>query len=213
MARKSSILGKISSKLEGLDIDIYKIDEEMLKEIHLAFYDISDERNDSYTYHFLPDIVFIVLFSVLSNCKEWDEIYEFANIHYNWFKKYLKLPCGIPSVSTFQRIIAIISPAELESILVNIILSTLKDYEEIFKIEKEKDITSLDGKVCNKSKRSNSINGKIKSVNAMSAFSSRYEVALTTMFIGEKTNEIPEAQKVLKTMNLKKTIVTLDSLQ
>lgn len=212
MAKKSSILHEISSQLEGLNIDIYNIDEDMLKEIHLAFYNISDDRIDSYSYHFLPDIVFIVLFSILSNCNEWDEIHEFAIVHYEWFKKFLKLPAGIPSVSTFQRIMAIISPKELENILVNIILTTLKNYEEIFNIEKEKDITSLDGKTCNKSKRSNTANGKISSVNAMSAFSNRYEVALTTAFIAEKTNEIPTGPKIIKMLNLKDVIITADAL-
>lgn len=212
MAKKSSILSEIGKELQKLNINIYKIDEEAIKEIHLSFYDISDTRHDSYTYHFLPDVVFIVMISMLSNCKEWDEIYEFAKIHYKWLKKYLKLPGGIPSISTMQRIMAIIEPSELEPILVNIILTTLKEYEEIFKIEKEKDIISLDGKTCNKSKRESTIKGKIKSVNAMTAFSSRYEVALTTAFIGEKNNEITTGPEIIKKLNLKDVIITADAL-
>lgn len=212
MAKKSSILREISEQLGKIDINIDNIDEETIKEIYLSLYEVTDERHDSYTIHFMPDIIFIVIFSVLANCKEWEEIHDFAEIHNEWFTKFLKLPGGIPSISTLQRIIAIIEPGELEVILVNIILTTLKEYEKILQIDKEKDILSLDGKTCNNSKRQNSKNGKVKSVNAMSAFSNRYEVALATAFIGEKTNEIPTGEKILEKMNLKDVIVTADAL-
>jgi predicted transposase YbfD/YdcC len=107
---------------------------------------------------------------------------------------------------------AIISPEELEGILVNIIITTLKDYEEILKINKDKDIVALDGKVCNYSKRQSSKNGKVKPVNAMSAFSNRYEIALNTAFISEKSNEIPTGPDIIKKLNLKDVIVTADAL-
>lgn len=212
MAKSSSIIKEISTQLNDLNINVLEIDKEILKEIHLSFYNLSDERHDSYSIHFLPDIVFMSLFSILSNCKDWNEIHEFCKIHYNWFKQFLKLPCGIPSISTFQRIMAIISPEELEGILVNIILTTLKNYEEILKINKDKDIVSLDGKICNYSKRQSSKNGKVKSVNAMSAFSNRYEIALNTAFISEKSNEIPAGPDIIKKLNLKDVIVTADAL-
>lgn len=212
MAKKSSVIKEISEQLNNLNIDIFEVDEEELKEIHLSLYDLTDERHDSYTVHFLPDIVFMVLFSVLANCKEWEEINDFAEIHKEWFAKYLKLPGGIPSISTFQRAMAVVEPSELEVILVNIILTTLKEYEDILQLGKEKDIVSLDGKTCNGSKRQNSKNGKVKSINAMSAFSNRYEVALTTAFIGEKTNEIPTGEKIIEKLNLKDIIVTADAL-
>lgn len=212
MSKKSSIINEISEQLNELNVDIFEVDKEVLKEIHLSFYDLTDDRHDSYTLHFLPDIIFIILFSILANCKEWGEIYDFAEIHKEWFSQFLKLPGGIPSISTLQRIIAIIEPSELEVILVNIILTTLKEYEEILQIDKEKDIVSLDGKTCNGSKRQNSKDGKVKSTNAMSAFSNRYEVALTTAFIGEKTNEIPMGEKIINKLNLKDVIVTADAL-
>lgn len=214
MAKKSNTINKISEQLSELNINLFRIDDEVLKGMHLSFYDLSDERHDSYTVHFLPDIVFIVLFSVLSNCKEWEEIHDFAEIHKEWFSKFLKLPAGIPSVSTLQRTMAIIEPSELEVILVNIILTTLKEYEKILQTKEtqEKEILSLDGKVCKKSKRTTSINGEIKSINAMTAFSNKYEVALTTIFIEEKTNEIPTGEKIIEKLNLKDVIVTADAL-
>ena len=125
MAKKSSILREISEQLGKIDINIDNIDEEVIKEIYLSLYEVTDERHDSYTIHFMPDIIFIVIFSVLANCKEWEEIHDFAEIHNEWFTKFLKLPGGIPSISTLQRIIAIIEPGELEVILVNIILKKI----------------------------------------------------------------------------------------
>ena len=73
------------------------------------------------------------------------------------------------------------------------------------------DILSLDGKTANGSEI-NTKNGKIKKINAMSAYSIKYNKTLATEFIKEKTNEIPTGPKLLKRIDISDMVITFDAL-
>ena len=105
-----------------------------------------------------------------------------------------------------------IDPKDLETICVEFIYEKTSEIERKIHIENKKDIISLDGKEINSSGRSNSISGKIDNIQAMSAYSSKYDMTLATEFIEEKTNEIPTGPKLLSRLNLENTIITFDAL-
>lgn len=52
----------------------------------------------------------------------------------------------------------------------------------------------------------------IKALQTLNVFSNDYRICLAQKFIGEKTNEIPAAQEILRIMDLKGTIVTADAM-
>ena len=54
--------------------------------------------------HFLIDIVAIAVCAVICKCETWEEIAEYGELKEQWFKKFLKLPQGIPSHDTFRRV-------------------------------------------------------------------------------------------------------------
>ncbi|MEG1820828.1 MAG: hypothetical protein RR201_01105, partial [Malacoplasma sp.] len=64
-------------------------------------------------------------------------------------------------------------------------------------LKNKRDILTLDGKNCNGSGGESSKVGKIKSVQAMTAYSNKYDMPLATEFTDEKTNEIPTAPILL----------------
>ena len=140
----------------------------------------------------------------------------FARKHYDWFKKFLSLNAGIPKAVTFKRVMSVINPNEVEPILVNFLLKTLKQYQNILndksKYSNEKDVYAMDGKSCNSSGRNSSKTGEIKSIQAMSIYSNNFGICLATEFIEEKTNEIPTGPKLLSLLNLENIIVTFDAL-
>lgn len=176
---------------------------------------LEDKRQYGYVIHSLEEILIVTILALLANCNNFVEIHLFAEQHYNWLKKYLDFSYGLPSISTFKRVIAIIEPKELEEICNEVFFKFLKAYKEkyLFKdinIEIE-DINSLDGKTVNNSKR-NTRDGEIKKTNAMSAYSIKYDRCLATEFIGDKTNEIPTAPKLLSRLNVKNIVFTFDAL-
>ena len=62
----------------------------------------------------------------------------------------IALNAGIPKAITFKRVMSIINPKEIESILVNFLLKVLKQYQDILKdkskYSNEKDIYAKIGR-------------------------------------------------------------------
>lgn len=214
MAKKSSLLKEIGNIVnENNDnINVFDINFEILSLLNKKMMNLEDKRNGSYDLHYMNEIVIIVFLSLLSNCDEWTQVYMFSVQHENWLKQFLKLPYGLPSISTIRRIMAMVDPKDLEIICVEFIYDITSDIEKELHIENKRDIISLDGKEINSSGRNNSLNGKIENIQAMSAYSSKYEMTLATEFIEDKSNEIPTGPKLLSRLNLENTIITFDAL-
>ena len=222
MPRISKELQEFKKILE-LDEQEYLNDEDLENyDLHLliksfeeeASY-ISDKRHFSYVIHSLEEILITTILALMANCNTFVEIHIFAEVHYEWLKKYLTFADGLPSLSTFKRIISIINPKELEEICNEVFFKFIKSYNNdlLYKdINLEiRDINSLDGKTANSSNR-NTRDGEIQKTNAMSAYSIKYDKCLATEFIGDKTNEIPTAPILLSRLNIKNVIVTFDAL-
>ena len=222
MPRVSKELQEFKKILE-LDEQEYLNDEDLENyDLHLliksfeeeASY-ISDKRHFSYVIHSLEEILITTILALMANCNTFVEIHIFAEVHYEWLKKYLTFADGLPSLSTFKRIISIINPKELEEICNEVFFKFIKSYNNdlLYKdINLEiRDINSLDGKTANSSNR-NTRDGEIQKTNAMSAYSIKYDKCLATEFIGDKTNEIPTAPILLSRLNIKNVIVTFDAL-
>lgn len=105
--------------------------------------------------------------------------------------------------------IAIIKPKELENLCNDIFLKYIENKKNIYNFNDLiiNDILSLDGKTANGSEI-NTVNGKIKKINAMSAYSIKYNKTLATEFIKDKSNEIPTGTKLLKRIDITNMIIT-----
>src|SRR5438093_13009293 len=53
--------------------------------------------------HLLLDIVVIAICAVIADCDDWSDIAQFAQKREPWFRRFLKLPGGIPTHDTFER--------------------------------------------------------------------------------------------------------------
>ena len=220
---------RISKELQEFKKILELDEQEYLNEEDLENYDlhlliksfeeeasyISDKRHFSYVIHSLEEILITTILALMANCNTFVEIHIFAEVHYEWLKKYLTFADGLPSLSTFKRIISIINPKELEEICNEVFFKFIKSYNNdlLYKdVNIEiRDINSLDGKTANNSNR-NTRDGKIQKTNAMSAYSIKYDKCLATEFIGDRTNEIPTAPILLSRLNIKNVIVTFDAL-
>ena len=220
MSKISKELTEFKKILEEDEIETYK--NETIEELDLDFlidyiYDnefiLEDTRHYGYTLHSVESIILIVIFAMLSNCNTYKEIELFINVHYEWLIKKLKLDYGVPSISTIRRVVSMINPKELENLCNEIFFKYIEEKDNIYNDENLKivDIYSLDGKTANGSEV-NTVNGTIKKINTMSAYSIKYNKTLATEFIEAKTNEIPTCPKLLSGLNLKDIVVTFDAL-
>ncbi|MFB9121394.1 transposase family protein [Bergeyella porcorum] len=68
------------------------------------FSDIEDFRIVNKYNHLLSDILLIGLFTYLSNGEDYEDMVLFAENHSDFVREYCKLPNGVPSHDTFNRV-------------------------------------------------------------------------------------------------------------
>lgn len=104
-------------------------------------------------------------------------------------KRYLELPKGIPFHDTIQRFF-ILRPDELQKMLVTI---------------------AADGKkIRNTARKNNPEVVQSRNPNEFNVMSTEWGLCLSSTRINEKSNEIPEMQRVIKQIDCRSCIVTED---
>lgn len=225
MPKKSTKLQKLASSVNEMIEDMEKDSEfDMLffKIMSDKLTGLTDERQQTKVKHQMSDIIGIVFFAVLSDIDEWYEMEMFAIDHRDTLKQYLSLENGIPSHDTLERVFAIIKEEELQEILVQVlkdmVMKATKEMDEPLYTNEElgieiSDIIAIDGKETRNSGKKYSITEEDRrNLNELNVQSTEYGITLSSTRINEKSNEIPEAQKVLRTLDLRKCVVTADAL-
>ena len=160
-----------------------------------------DPRQQAKVKHLMRDIIAIVFFAELASASEWIEIYLFAVRHEEVLRKYLTLPHGIPSHDTIQRVFGVVSAACLQEFRAQwneIMAGSVGD-----KIRK---ILALDGKTQRGNGTAEEKANHIVSAVDDSGF------CLGEVLVDTKSNEITAIPELLKSLNIKGHIVTIDAM-
>jgi predicted transposase YbfD/YdcC len=160
-----------------------------------------EPRQQAKVQHLMKDIIAIVFFAELANASEWIEIYLFALTHEQILRKYLALPNGIPSHDTIQRVFAMVAPDFLQEFR--------KRWNEV-----------MSGNIGSEIRKILSIDGKTQRGNGSSEQKANHIVSavdndgfcLGETLVDEKSNEITAIPELLKTLNVKGHIVTIDAM-
>ncbi len=163
---------------------------------------IEDPRQEKKVRHSLKDILVIVLFATLANADDWVEISLFAHWNQDFLRKYIELKNGIPSHDTIQRVMAMISPDVIQQLYVKWQELLNRNEGEILK-----KIICIDGKTM----RGNRRNGE-KPSHVISAWSKEDGFCLGQKAVKEKSNEITAIPELLKKLQIKGQIVTIDAM-
>ena len=67
---------------------------------------LHDPRVVGRTKHLRIDLLVMALCGVIANCDDWPDIALFARQRENWFRRFLRLPGGIPAHDTFEHVFA-----------------------------------------------------------------------------------------------------------
>ena len=217
MAKKSTRLEALHKAFEENRIspDTVELNDSLIRDIKKYADAVPDYRHPSYVRHPLGDIIMIVFFAVLGNADEWGEIESFAKRKEKWLRKYLELPCGIPTDDTYRIVMGNINTEHFYQAAVQLLIHTIEGIVSLTGKEEElheKSIVSVDGKESRGSKRKSGECGEVKALQTLNVYSNDYGICLAQKFINEKTNEIPAAQELLRLMDLKDTIVTADAM-
>ncbi len=162
---------------------------------------IPDTRAERGKKHKLIDILFIILCSVISDGEGIGDIVNFATHREKWLRKYIELPCGIPSYPTFRRVLQILDPKELQK--------GLMSWTESLRSATSGQVIALDGKTLRHS--FDTWSGQ-KSLHLLNAWVTDNGLAIGCEKVEEKSNEIPAAPVLIEKLSVKGHIVTLDAM-
>jgi len=217
MSKKSTKLQALNETFQenGISAETIEWNDELIRNIKKTADAVPDYRHPSYTRHLLGDIIMITLFAMLGNANEWGEIESFAKKKETWLRKYLELPCGVPTDDTFRLVIGTIDTQHFFRVVVQILIQTVDEIIHLSGKEENlhtRGITAVDGKESRGSKRKGNGEEGAKALQTLNVYSSDYGMCIAQKFIKEKTNEIPAAQELLELMNLSGMIVTADAM-
>jgi predicted transposase YbfD/YdcC len=167
--------------------------------IKTYFAPLKDPRVRKRTQHRLIDILAIAICGVIANCDTWAEIVDFGTTHADWLKRFLKLPNGIPSQDTFERVFARIDPVGFSSCCVNWVRN-VSDLIGVAHI-------AIDGKTLRGSDSST-----LGPLHLVSAWATEAKLTLGEVAVEGKSNEIKAIPELLNLLDLKGTLVTIDAI-
>ena len=164
------------------------------------FAELSDPRVEGRSDHLLEEILLITIAAVLSGADSWNEIEDYGKAKQEWLGSFLRLPEGIPSHDTFNRVFSLLDPAELETCFLGWVSSIAQMTAG--------EVVAIDGK----SLRGTREGGKKTLVHMVSAWANSNNLVLGQQRVDEKSNEITAIPKLLKVLELSGTIVTIDAM-
>ncbi len=172
----------------------------MTEKLRSALDQIDDPRRELGRKHFLNDILVISIIAIISGAETWNNIEDYAKIKESFLRSFLRLPHGIPSHDTFNRVFSIIDPEQFEKCFIDWFQSTVK-------IEMGEFI-SIDGKTIRGAKSK----GKKSPFHIVSAWASKANLVLGQVMTDEKSNEITAIPQLIEILDLKETVVTIDAM-
>jgi len=162
---------------------------------------VKDPRINRTKLHELLDIIIIAICGVICGADDWVGIELFGKAKIDWLKTFLKLPNGIPSHDTFGRVFAALNPQEFES--------SFMEWVQAISQLTQGQVIAIDGKQLRGSRDSGA--GK-NAIYMVSAWATENQLVLGQRKVDEKSNEITAIPKLLKLLEIKGCIVTVDAI-
>lgn len=129
------------------------------------------------------------------------DMVEYGNEKEEWLRERLSLKNGIPSHDTFNRVFQLIEPEELKACLASDGARLLEQLEG--------SLINLDGKkIRGESPKSRGNDGLF----ILSAWVSEYRVCIGQEKVQDKSNEITAIPKILDSIDIKGSIVSIDAI-
>ncbi len=162
---------------------------------------IQDPRQWCKVEHELVDVLILCVVGVLCGAEGWHDIEMVGHARYKWFKDRGLLKNGVPVDDTIARIVSRIRPEELQNCFIH--------WMQVMEIETNEKVIAIDGKTLRHSfdkKKSKS------AIHMISAFAAENGVVLGQTKTAEKSNEITAIPELLKLLDIKGGIVTIDAM-
>lgn len=162
---------------------------------------LPDPRQAKKCRYIFSEVIFMTLCGLLCGADDWNGVELYARTNESWFRRYLKLPSGIPSHDTFNRLFSLLDPKAFHDIFIQWVQETLVTTEL-------RGVVAVDGKT-QRGSRSSILSEVSHTVNA---WSTELGVCLGQESVDSKSNEITAVPELLEKLALKGCLVTADAM-
>lgn len=165
-----------------------------------CFGQIEDPRLDRQKRHSLLDIIAIAICAAIAGADSWTEIADFGHAKQDWLRTFLKIPNGIPAHDTFGRVFSLLDPQQFQQAFQSWVAAIQG---------RVRGVVAIDGKTIRRSH--DQANGK-QAIHVVSAWARESSLALGQVTVDEKSNEITAIPELVRMLNLKGCLVTIDAM-
>jgi predicted transposase YbfD/YdcC len=178
-----------------------------LDEVIGYFDELEDPRSEINKKHPLASVVVIAMLAVLAGAGGPTAIARWAKIKAEFLLRVLDLPHGIPCKDVFRRVLCLLKPATFQQCFVGWLQALREQSAEATGIDKP--IFSVDGKAA---RRSHDRKKGLGALHAVSVWASEFGLSLGQVACAEKSNEITAIPELLRLVDIKGTIITIDAM-
>lgn len=162
---------------------------------------IPDPRMERTKKHRLIDILFIAVCTIICGGESFTDMQDFGEAKEEWLRKFLELPHGIPSHDTFGRVFSLLDP--------RLFGEGLLRWSAALHEATKGEVIALDGKTLRHS--FDAATGQA-ALHLVSAWASENGIALGQLKVEGKSNEITALPELLKLLDVKGCVVTMDAM-
>ena len=165
------------------------------------FAGLEDPRCVGKIEHLLIDILVIAVCAVVAGAESWVDMELYGEDKAEWLATFLALPNGIPAHDTFRRVFMLIDPKDFES--------RFTGWTQAFAKSTGREVIAIDGKTVRGSFDRSRDQGPL---HIVSAWASERRLVLGQRQVDDKSNEITAIPELLDTLDVRRSIVTLDAM-
>ena len=165
------------------------------------FGSLDDPRQTAKVTHIFSDILFLVVCASIAGLDGWEDIEDYGEIHFNWFKSKGLFKNGLPVHDTIARVISRIDPEQFRACFI-------KWMQSVAELSEGK-LIAIDGKRLRSSYNRDDRKSTIHMVNA---FATENSLVLGQLKTEGKSNEITAIPELLSLLNIKDSLVSIDAM-
>jgi predicted transposase YbfD/YdcC len=178
-----------------------------LDEVVGYFDELEDPRSTINQKHPLVSVVVIAMMAVLAGAGGPTAIARWAKIKGDVLSMVLKLPNGIPRKDVFRRVLMLLKPDAFQTCFASWLTSLRAQAAEATGVDQP--VLAVDGKTA---RRSHDRNNDLGALHSVSVWASEFGLSLGQVACAEKSNEITAIPELLRLVDIKGTIITIDAM-
>jgi len=178
-----------------------------LDDVVLHFAELEDPRSTVNLQHPLVSVIVIALMAVLAGASGPTAIARWAALKEEFLLNTLNLPNGIPRKDVFRRVLMALRPGAFQACFVNWLTSLRATAAMATDVDQP--VLAVDGKTA---RRSHDRKNGLGALHSVSVWASEFGLSLGQVACAEKSNEITAIPELLRLVDIKGAIITIDAM-